>query len=159
LEYFTAIWNILWSFGIFFGHLEYFTAIWYILWPFGIFYGHLVYFMVIWNILPTAIWYILWPIGNGVVRWPIFHRFGIMCQENSGNPAAHRFSLLVAAPNAAMSHLNVHTYRRHHTSTLYNRAARFFLVQHKDENIRNDQKMYQITTRCTIWLSNVPNGH
>jgi hypothetical protein len=26
------------------GHLEYFTAIWYIVWPFGIFYGYLVYF-------------------------------------------------------------------------------------------------------------------
>jgi hypothetical protein len=28
-----------------------FKAKWYILWSFGIFYGHLVYFMVIWYIL------------------------------------------------------------------------------------------------------------
>jgi hypothetical protein len=30
-----------------------------------------------------AIWYILWPFGNIVV---IFHHFGILCQEKSGNP-------------------------------------------------------------------------
>jgi hypothetical protein len=30
--------------GIFYGHLEYFNAIWYILWPFGIVCGHLIYF-------------------------------------------------------------------------------------------------------------------
>jgi hypothetical protein len=48
-------WNILWPFGIFYGHLAYFMAIWHILWPFGIFYGHLAYFM--------AIMYILWPFG------------------------------------------------------------------------------------------------
>jgi hypothetical protein len=42
--------------GKFQGLLEYITAIWYILWPFGIFYGHLVYFM--------AIWYILCPFGK-----------------------------------------------------------------------------------------------
>jgi hypothetical protein len=28
--------------GIFYAHLEYIMAIWYILWSFGIFYGHLV---------------------------------------------------------------------------------------------------------------------
>jgi hypothetical protein len=44
------IWNILWPFGIFYGHLEYFMAIWNILWPFGIFYRHLGYFMTIWYI-------------------------------------------------------------------------------------------------------------
>jgi hypothetical protein len=38
--------------GKFQGLLEYITAIWYILWPFGIFYGHLVYFMAIWYISP-----------------------------------------------------------------------------------------------------------
>jgi hypothetical protein len=30
--------------GILYGHLVYSTAIWYIVWPFGIFHGHLVYF-------------------------------------------------------------------------------------------------------------------
>jgi hypothetical protein len=30
--------------GIFYGHLVYSTAIWYILWPFGIFYGYFVCF-------------------------------------------------------------------------------------------------------------------
>jgi hypothetical protein len=38
-----------------------------------------VYFMVI--------LYILWPFGNVVVLWYIFPRFGILCQEKSGNPA------------------------------------------------------------------------
>jgi hypothetical protein len=53
-------------------------SIWNILWPFGIFYGHLEYFMAIWNIL--------WPFGNFVVILDIFPRFGILCQEKSGNP-------------------------------------------------------------------------
>jgi hypothetical protein len=45
----------------------------------GIFYGNLQYF--------TVIWCILWPFGNFVVIWYIFPRFGILCQEKSGNPA------------------------------------------------------------------------
>jgi hypothetical protein len=43
-----------------------------ILWPFGIYI--------------TAILYILCPFGNFVAIWFIFPRFGILCQENSGNP-------------------------------------------------------------------------
>jgi hypothetical protein len=63
-----AIWSILRTCGIFYGHLVYFMdiwsilwkfgllkAIWYILWAFGLFYGYLVYFM--------DIWYILWKCG------------------------------------------------------------------------------------------------
>jgi hypothetical protein len=42
--YFIAIWNILWSFGIFCGHLEYFMVIWNILWSFGTFFAILVCF-------------------------------------------------------------------------------------------------------------------
>jgi hypothetical protein len=34
--------------GIFYCHLVHCTAIWYILWPFGIIYGRLVYFVAIW---------------------------------------------------------------------------------------------------------------
>jgi hypothetical protein len=30
--------------AMFYGRLVYLTAIWYILWPFGVFYGHLVHF-------------------------------------------------------------------------------------------------------------------
>jgi hypothetical protein len=41
------IWYMLWSFGIFCGHLVYFVVIWYILWSFVAFCGHLVYFVVI----------------------------------------------------------------------------------------------------------------
>jgi hypothetical protein len=37
----------------------------------------LVYFMAIWNILQSF--------GNIVVIWYIFPRFGILCQEKSGN--------------------------------------------------------------------------
>jgi hypothetical protein len=36
----------------------------------------------------TAIWYILRPFSNVVVIWYLFPRFGILCQEKSGNPAA-----------------------------------------------------------------------
>jgi hypothetical protein len=38
----------------------------------------------------TVIWYILWSFGNVVVIWNIFPRFGILCQEKSGNPAMQR---------------------------------------------------------------------
>jgi hypothetical protein len=43
--------------------------IWNILWTCGIFYGHLVHFVLIWY---------------------IFSGFGIMYQEESGNPAVRR---------------------------------------------------------------------
>jgi hypothetical protein len=42
-----------------------------------IFYALLEYIMVI--------WYVLWLFGNFVVVWDIFHRFGTLCQEKSGN--------------------------------------------------------------------------
>jgi hypothetical protein len=48
----------------------------------GIFYGHFEYF--------TAIWYYLWPFGTVVVICYNFPRFGIMCQEKSGNPGGDR---------------------------------------------------------------------
>jgi hypothetical protein len=63
--YFMAIWNILWTFGKFYGHLGNFMVIWEILWSFGIFYVHLVHFMFIWY---------------------IFAGFGIKDHEKSGNP-------------------------------------------------------------------------
>jgi hypothetical protein len=43
-----------------------------------IFYVNLEYF--------TVIYYILWPFGNAVVILYMFPRFGILCQEKSGNP-------------------------------------------------------------------------
>jgi hypothetical protein len=49
----------------------------------GIFYGHLEY--------STAIGYVLWHFGNLV---SIFQRFGILCQDKSGNPG---LTLAVAA--------------------------------------------------------------
>jgi hypothetical protein len=50
--------------------------------------------MVIWNILrPFGIFYtnlcILWPFGNAVIIWYVFPRFGILCREESGNPAVN----------------------------------------------------------------------
>jgi hypothetical protein len=39
--------GILWTFGLFYGHLVYFTVIWSILRSFGIFYGYFVYFSVL----------------------------------------------------------------------------------------------------------------
>jgi hypothetical protein len=53
-----------------------------------IFFGHLEYF--------TVIWYILRPFGNVVVIWYIFPRFGILCQEKSGNPG-RQTSLIATA--------------------------------------------------------------
>jgi hypothetical protein len=47
----------------------------------GIFCGQLEYIKAILNIL--------WPFGNSVEIWYIFPRFGIFCQEKSGNPAAN----------------------------------------------------------------------
>jgi hypothetical protein len=44
----------------------------------GIFYCYLEYI--------TAIWYMLWPFGNLPTIWYIFPRFGILYQENAGNP-------------------------------------------------------------------------
>jgi hypothetical protein len=44
----------------------------------GIFYGHL-------EIL-RSFGFILWPFGNVAEIWYIFPRFGILCQEKSGNP-------------------------------------------------------------------------
>jgi hypothetical protein len=42
-----------------------------------------------WNVLVyfILIWYIILPFGDVVVIWYIFPRFGIMCQEKSGNPS------------------------------------------------------------------------
>jgi hypothetical protein len=69
LWYTLMHWYILWSFGIFCGHLVYFVVIWYILWSFGIFCGHLVYFVVT--------WYILWSLGIFCGHLVYFPRFGI----------------------------------------------------------------------------------
>jgi hypothetical protein len=55
-----------------------------IIWPFGLFYDHMVYFM--------AIWCILWLFDTFMSTWYIFvslvyfSRFGMLCQEKSGNP-------------------------------------------------------------------------
>jgi hypothetical protein len=50
LEYFMAIWNILWPFG------KYFMAIWHNVWQFGIVCGHLVYFSHFGMFVPRKIW-------------------------------------------------------------------------------------------------------
>jgi hypothetical protein len=52
----------------------------------GIFCGHLKYF--------TAIWFILRRFGNVMVLKYIFHRFGTLCQEKSGNPDTHTVCLM-----------------------------------------------------------------
>jgi hypothetical protein len=49
-----------------------------------LFYIHLKYI--------RAIWYILWPLGNSVAIWFISPRFGILCQEKSGNPGTKALS-------------------------------------------------------------------
>jgi hypothetical protein len=45
---------------------------WYILWPFGLFYGHILY--------------ILWTIRILYAYLVYLYRFGMLCQEKSGNP-------------------------------------------------------------------------
>jgi hypothetical protein len=52
----------------------------------SLFYGLLEYF--------TVIWYSIWPFGNVVVTWHIFPRFGILCQEESGNPVVDAISVV-----------------------------------------------------------------
>jgi hypothetical protein len=42
--------------GIFYEHLAYFTAIGNILWSFGIFCGHLIYFSPFWYLVPRKFW-------------------------------------------------------------------------------------------------------
>jgi hypothetical protein len=59
--------------GILYGHLGYFTAIWAILRPFGTY----TYFVAIWYLLHLVICY-------------IFLRFGMLCQDKSGNPGSDR---------------------------------------------------------------------
>jgi hypothetical protein len=71
--------------AIFYGHLVYFTAIWYILWPFGLLYLNLVYFVAIWSTIPQ------FGIFCGhlvyfMVSWYIFLSVGMLYQEKSGNP-------------------------------------------------------------------------
>jgi hypothetical protein len=46
----------------------------------GIFCAHLEYIM--------AIWYHFLSFGNFVAVWYTFHRFGLLCQDKSGNPGA-----------------------------------------------------------------------
>jgi hypothetical protein len=41
----------------------------------------------IFYILPFVMWYIEWPFGKFVAIRYISPRFGILCQEKSGNPA------------------------------------------------------------------------
>jgi hypothetical protein len=41
----------------------------------------------------TAVWYIFWPLGNLVAIWYLFLRFGILCQEKSGNPGYRHLCL------------------------------------------------------------------
>jgi hypothetical protein len=75
--------------------LVYFITIWSILRPLYIFYGHLVYFVVIWH---------------------IFHRFGILDQEKSGNPGPHPFLFpqprLQNGPTAEISRCETLTQKR-----------------------------------------------
>jgi hypothetical protein len=49
----------------------------------GTFYAHLEY--------NTAVCYILWSFGNFEVIWYMSPRFGILCQEKSGNPESDRY--------------------------------------------------------------------
>jgi hypothetical protein len=95
LVYFTSIWYILWTFGIYYGHLVYvyyghlvyvyyghlayvyyghlvyIIDIWYILLTFGIYYWHLVYIIDIWYILLTfGIYY--WHLVDFMAIWYIF---------------------------------------------------------------------------------------
>jgi hypothetical protein len=61
-----------------------------IIWPFGRFYVHLVDFMVIWYTHFALIWYTC-----GLLVY--FPRFGMLCQEKSGNPAMTVFRDLTTA--------------------------------------------------------------
>jgi hypothetical protein len=45
----------------------------------------------------VVIWYILWSFGNIVLIWYISLRFGILCQEKSGNPDTGESFLITMA--------------------------------------------------------------
>jgi hypothetical protein len=72
LGHFIAIWP-------FYGHLVYFVAIWPSLRPFGLFCGHFGIFCGHFGIFCSH-----FGIFCGYLVY--FSRFGILCQENSGNP-------------------------------------------------------------------------
>jgi hypothetical protein len=107
--YFMAIWNILRTFGIFYGHLVYFMIIWNILCSFG-------RFLFIWYVVPRKIWQPWFAMTwvnfgrscNGrykCISWYIlrpfdifcsfcghlvyFSRFGMLYQEKCGKPGHH----------------------------------------------------------------------
>jgi hypothetical protein len=71
LLYFMVIWNILRSFGIFYG-------IWLCC-------GNLAYFIAFGNVVIHNLIYFM-AFGNVVIIWYILLPFGILCQGKSGNP-------------------------------------------------------------------------
>jgi hypothetical protein len=51
-----------------------------------------------------AIWFILWQFGICVGHFGIFSRFGILCQEKSGNPISEqRFFLHLFGENLILA--------------------------------------------------------
>jgi hypothetical protein len=54
------------NFGVCYGHLEYLTAIWNSLWPFRTFCGHLIYFFAFWFFVPRKIWQPCLKLSNEV---------------------------------------------------------------------------------------------
>jgi hypothetical protein len=68
---FDKFWVLLqWKLLVFYPHLVNFTAVWPILWPFGILYGYLVYFS---RVVPRKIWQpwtnsCCWNLASEVIR-------------------------------------------------------------------------------------------
>jgi hypothetical protein len=90
----------------------------------GIFYGHLEYY--------TVIGYILWPFGNVVVIRHIFPRFGLLCEEKSGNPV--RMDLVMAcAPAKSKTISNFPSWQKkvEYTLCLLDRVSIDFLKETK----------------------------
>jgi hypothetical protein len=82
----------------------------------------------------TVILYILWPFCNVAVIWYIFPRFGILCQEKSGNPVGigtRKSSLLSADGILSFPESRM--------------VARFFLEYDTKtgKNVPNEYKMYR----------------
>jgi hypothetical protein len=80
LVYFLDIWYILWTFGIFCGHLVYFVDIWYILWTLGIFCSNMAYIFPFWYVSPRKIWQ---PCSRGLQKNP---RHILSCYRTFNSP-------------------------------------------------------------------------
>jgi hypothetical protein len=101
-----------------------------------------VNFEGLWNGECWVIWNILRPFGNLLVIWYIFPRFGILCQEKSGNHDTEMINIVRMTREIA----KCSTFCKKGKNFLWRMVARFFLVHHFKigKNIPKGHKIHQI---------------